>query len=102
MMLERFEPDYPKGLPRDGAAEPKVRAFFAPAATSRATFHNEQRLDEAGLRGRFTSSSFAPTRGSPLYEPMMSALTTVFAAHARQGWVVLEYETVLWYGSPLL
>ena len=35
MMLEGFEPDYPKGLPRDGAAEPKVRAFLAPAATIR-------------------------------------------------------------------
>jgi SAM-dependent methyltransferase len=97
-MLERYAPDYGKVRERDRAAEPKIRAFFAPAHVDLVTFANEQRLDEAGFRGRLTSSSYAPTPPSPLYEPMMQELASIFGAHARDGVVVIEYDTVLWYG----
>jgi SAM-dependent methyltransferase len=98
-MLDRYAPDYRTVRERDRAAEPKIRAFFAPAAVDLATFANEQRLDEAGLRGRLTSSSYAPTPQSPLYEPLMRELASIYRAHARDGVVVIEYESVLWYGQ---
>jgi SAM-dependent methyltransferase len=98
-MLERYAPDYSNVRERDRAAEPKIRAFFAPRAVDLATFANEQRLDEAGFRGRLTSSSYAPTPPNPLYEPMMRELASIFGAHAEGGAVVIEYETVLWYGQ---
>lgn len=97
-LLERFEPDYPSVLTRDRTSEPKVRAFFSPAAASQVTFHNEQYLDKAGLCGLVTSSSYAPAPGSALYEPMMHEVSSIFDTHAREGRVVIEYETVLWYG----
>jgi SAM-dependent methyltransferase len=97
-MLERFAPDYQNVRERDRAAAPKVRAFFAPAAVQFETFPSEQRFDEAGLRGRLTSSSYAPRPESPLFEPMMATLGSIFRAHAEHGEAVLSYETILWYG----
>jgi SAM-dependent methyltransferase len=98
-MLERYAPDYGNVRERDRAAEPKIRVFFSPAPVDLATFDNRQRLDEAGLRGRLTSSSYAPAPPSPLYEPMMRELASIFRTHARDGAVVIEYETILWYGQ---
>jgi SAM-dependent methyltransferase len=97
-MLERFAPEYASVRERDRAAEPKVRAFFAPASPSVARFDNEQRFDAAGLRGRLMSSSYAPRAGHPLHEPMMKRLAEIFEKHARDRIVTFAYETVVWYG----
>jgi len=98
-MLERFAPDYQNVREKDRAAESRVSAFFAPASVQFESFASEQRFDEAGLRGRLTSSSYAPRPSSPLYEPMMAELTSIFGKHVAKGEVVLRYETILWYGS---
>jgi SAM-dependent methyltransferase len=98
-MLERFAPDYANVRERDRAAEPRLVNFFSPAAASRATFENEQRLDAAGLRGRLDSSSYAPRPSSPLYAPMMETLDAIFRAHEAGGIVTIAYETVVWYGG---
>lgn len=97
-MLERFAPDYANVHEQDRAAEPKIRAFFAPSAAELATFDNEQRLDSRGLRGRLTSSSYAPRADSPLHEPMMAELDAIFRRHEQGGQVAIVYETVVWYG----
>jgi ubiquinone/menaquinone biosynthesis C-methylase UbiE len=105
--LVRFAPDYGQVHMRERAEEPSVRAFFAPEVPVDARFDHEQRLDEAGLRGRLLSSSYAPRAGHPLHEPMMTALGEVFARHATAGpgegralVVPFAYETVVWY-APL-
>lgn len=99
-MLERFAPEYALVRERDRAAEPKVRAFFSPAIPRYASFEHAQRFDEAGLRGRLSSSSYAPKAGDPSYEPMMDALRTIFAAHAQDGSVTMAYETIVFYARP--
>jgi SAM-dependent methyltransferase len=98
-LLERFAPDYAHVRTRERAAEPSMRAFFAPRAPSLVRLHNEQTLDEEGLRGRLLSSSYAPLAGHPLHEPMMHRLGEVFRAHAQRGTVTLAYDTVVWYGE---
>jgi ubiquinone/menaquinone biosynthesis C-methylase UbiE len=98
-LLDRYAPDYQNVRERDRAAEPKIRAFFAPSPAALEAFANEQRLDEAGFRGRLTSSSYAPTAESALYEPMMKELGSIFREHGAGGEVVVEYETILWYGT---
>jgi hypothetical protein len=62
------------------------------------TFPSEQRFDEAGLRGRLASSSYAPRPDSPLYSPMMAELASVFHRHADREEVTLAYDTVIWHG----
>jgi SAM-dependent methyltransferase len=98
-MLGRFAPDYANVRERDRAAEPRIRAFFSPAAASCATFDNAQRLDASGLRGRLESSSYAPRAQSPLYLPMMEQLDAIFRTHEQGGHVTIAYETVVWYGG---
>jgi SAM-dependent methyltransferase len=98
-MLDRFAPDYQSLREKDRAAERMIRAFFAPSSPTYSTFENEQRLDAAGLAGRLKSSSFAPPPGNPLHEPMLEELMSIFRAHARDGEIVVEYETVLWCGQ---
>jgi SAM-dependent methyltransferase len=97
-MLERCAVEYAHVRESDRAAEPRIRAFFSPSAPAVARFENEQRFDEAGLRGRLMSSSYAPRPGHPSHEPMMRNLSEMFAAHAHEGHVTFAYETVLWYG----
>jgi SAM-dependent methyltransferase len=97
-MLDRFAPDYAHVRTRDRAAEPNLRAFFAPETPNFATFDNEQRLDEAGLAGRLMSSSYAPRAGHAQYEPLMRRLAEIFDAHAQDGAVRFEYHTLVWYG----
>ncbi len=98
-MLEEFAPDYANVRERDRAAEPRVRAFFAPQEPRFARFDSEQRFDESGLRGRLASSSYAPREGHPLHEPLMRRLAQIFATHAREGVVPFAYDTVIWYGA---
>jgi len=97
-MLERFAPEYAHVRESDRAAEPKIRAFFSPFSPSVARYGSAQRFDEAGLRGRLMSSSYAPRPGHPLHEPMIDRLTEIFGIHARDGAVTFLYETVVWYG----
>jgi SAM-dependent methyltransferase len=97
-MLERFAPEYAGVRESNRAAEPKLRAFFDPVVPRFASFVHEQRFDEAGVRGRLTSSSYAPQPGHPNYEPMMARLREIFAAHERGGEVTFGYETIVWYG----
>jgi SAM-dependent methyltransferase len=97
-MLERFAPEYGQVCERNRAAEPKLRAFFAPEVPEVARFDHEQRFDAAGLRGRLMSSSYAPRAGDPLHAPMLRRLDAIFAAHEREGHVAFVYETLVWYG----
>ena len=98
-MLNRLAPDYHHVREKDRAAESKVRAFYRPCAVHFAVFDNQQFLDEAGLRGRLNSSSYAPRRGQPGYEEILRELNALFPAHQKDGLVTIAYDTVLWCGS---
>ncbi len=97
-MLDWYAPDYANVRERDRAPEAKIRAFFAPAEMRTATFPNQQVFDEAGLRGRLTSSSYAPQPGDPLYGPILARLGEIFATHAKDGKVTLVYDTLVFWG----
>jgi SAM-dependent methyltransferase len=98
-MLEELAPDYPAVRARDRAADGTVHAFFAPYEPSVERFPNAQRFDEAGLRGRLMSSSYAPKPGQPQHEPLMRRMREIFATHARDGHVELVYDTVAYVGT---
>lgn len=98
-MLERFAPDYALVRESERSDAPKMRAFFAPATPTLATFPNEQRLDEAGFEGRLLSSSYAPPAGHPLHAPLRIRAREIFHAYARGGLVTIAYDTIVWYGG---
>lgn len=61
-------------------------------------FDNLQRVDFDGLKGRLTSSSYAPKAGHPNYEPMLEALRALFDREAQDGFVDLVYDTIVYVG----
>ena len=97
-MLERFAPDYTLVRESERSSEDKMRAFFAPAAPRMEKFDNEQRLDEAGFRGRLLSSSYAPPQGHALYAPILARATEIFREHSQGGLATIPYDTLLWHG----
>jgi SAM-dependent methyltransferase len=73
--------------------------FFAPAPMQSPTLINIQPMTLEGLRGRVLSSSYMPQEGHGKYPVMMEAVDALFAEHARNGVVRMEYECALCYGS---
>ncbi|MGA8767966.1 MAG: class I SAM-dependent methyltransferase [Candidatus Acidiferrales bacterium] len=96
--LRTFGTDYEKvseKYPQDRS----MRKFFGAGAGGKKSFANEQVFDFDGLRGRLLSSSYSPPKGHPQHEPMLEALEKLFAEHAQDGRVRLEYLTHVYYGQ---
>ena len=58
-----------------------------------------QRCDYAALEGRLLSSSYVPQAGSPNYSQMIAELRQVFEANQIEGFVNLEYNTLVYYAQ---
>jgi SAM-dependent methyltransferase len=63
----------------------------------RVAFPNEQRFDFDGLRGRAMSASYVPQPEHPAHRPFMTRLRELFDAHQREGTVLFEYETEVFF-----
>jgi SAM-dependent methyltransferase len=75
-----------------------IGSFFEPDAFKSAVFENRQVFDFEGLKGRLLSSSYAPEPGHPGHAPMIERLDSIFHEHEKDGRVVFEYDTLVYYG----
>lgn len=82
-------------------AERSIAAFFAPEAFRQKVFPNQQVFDLTGLNGRVRSASYTPEPGHPDFEPMLRQLQEIFEKHERNGRVIFEYDTKVFYGQPV-
>jgi SAM-dependent methyltransferase len=97
-LLERFGVDYKKV--RDAYPEAnKIRHFFDPGTFQSRDLPNQQILDWDGLRGRLSSSSYAPTQKHENYAPMMAELQRIFDAYQQNGSVRMEYFARVYFGK---
>ena len=80
------------------AEESMLAALYGPSEMRAQTFENQQVFDFDGLRGRLTSSSYVPQPGHPDFDPLMRALEVLFRRHQRDGRVVVDYDTKVFYG----
>lgn len=78
--------------------EEALKSFLG-AQYGRITLPNFQKLDFDGLLGRLVSSSYAPSRTDPKFEPMCNALKALFEEHQKSGTVRIEYDTQLYHGK---
>lgn len=62
------------------------------------TFRYPQPLPLAGFESRVRSSSYMPPPGHPRFDSMMTAVRKVFQAHVRDGNVLVEYQSRLYWG----
>lgn len=77
--------------------EEELVSFFG-SQPERAVFDNHQVLDEAGLVGRYFSSSYMPGRADPSYEGARRAAVELFRRHQRDGLVTMRYDTRAFIG----
>ncbi|KTT07908.1 hypothetical protein NS2R_21810 [Pseudomonas oryzihabitans] len=61
---------------------------------------NGQRLDRAGLQARVESTSYLPAPGSDGHQALNAELDRLFEAHAADGEVRFDYDTLV-YSGPL-
>ncbi len=97
-LLRRYAPEY-DAVAQLRAQEEGIARFFG-GPPRQATFENRQVLDLEGLAGRVMSSSYAPTRESPEYQPLMAGLREVFDRYEREGAIEFPYRTLVYFGQP--
>ncbi len=73
--------------------------FFTPYPCKKRTLANYQEFDYESLQGRLLSSSYAPERGEPSFDPMIADLKQVFQKHQSGGRVRMEYDTNIYFGK---
>ncbi|MDR3747221.1 MAG: class I SAM-dependent methyltransferase [Acidobacteriota bacterium] len=95
--IRRYSIDYEQVTHKYVASYHALQSFFSPDEMKIIQQHNRQELDYDGLRGRLLSSSYVPKSGGR-YDAMMRTLPDLFAEHAREERVLLEYDTKIYYG----
>jgi SAM-dependent methyltransferase len=97
--LHRFALDYAKVKHQQAEADGRITRFFGNGEVSHRVFANAQECDWDSLRGRTLSASYMPNTNHPSYSSMIDALRELFDRHARDGKVIIEYETSLHVGK---
>lgn len=97
-LLESFGTDYAQVRHSNLDVE-RVRAFFGSDSVELSVLQNRQVFDYEALRGRLLSSSYAPDEGHPSHVPMLERLKTIFAEHATNGQVALDYDLNVYTGQ---
>ena len=97
-ILVDFGKDY-RSVQSSHLTDDKLAAFFAPSKMRCAMLPNHQDLTLQGLRGRVLSSSYMPQAGDAQHPAMMNSVDALFAQHAKEGLVRMEYETAISLGN---
>lgn len=84
------------------AHEDAVAAFFGHREFRVVTFPNPTVLDYATLLARLNSASYAPKPDHPNHAPMIERLRQLFDAAGKDGPVMMEYTTRVFYGALAL
>ena len=95
--LRTYSVDYPQVNHKTVASPEVITLFFAPNSVQVISQQTRQRFDFDGLRGRLLSSSYVPKEGAAA-ETMLQQLPDLFSKHAKDGRVIVEYETNIYYG----
>ncbi|HVZ18637.1 MAG TPA: class I SAM-dependent methyltransferase [Terriglobales bacterium] len=98
-LLARFGTDYAQVDHRNRATPSILEEFFGNGAFSRGVFPNDQRLNHERFIARILSSSYMPQPGSPNYGAMMQEIERIFRENQKDGIVVMQYDTNVYYGQ---
>jgi SAM-dependent methyltransferase len=98
-LLRKYGTDYKQVSRTTTSIEDLAHTFGVPFL--RMAFPNGQRFDFEGLQGRAMSASYSPQPGNPVHEPFMAGLRKLFDANQRDGHVIFEYETEVFFGRLL-
>lgn len=95
---EKFGVDFKQVSIKYAATDDTMKNLFG-KPPEKTIFENHQIFELSGLTGRLLSSSYMPKQSHPNYEPMCNALKDLFDRQQKNGFVQMEYETEVFYGS---
>src|SRR5664279_709480 len=95
--LVRYSTDYTTVAHNKVANYGGLERFFSPDPIRLIVQQTQQRFNLEGLRGRLLSSSYAPREG-PAADAMLEELPKLFAEHAENDLVTLDYVTRIYFG----
>ena len=98
-LLERFGTDFRATSERYEQTRAAARSFLD-GPVRELSIETRQRLDAAGLIGRFFSSSFTPPPGTEAREQAREAVSELFERNQQNGQVELVYTTRAYLGRP--
>jgi SAM-dependent methyltransferase len=96
-LLKKYGTDYAQ-VRHENVDPSRLDLFYGPGKWRKRNGDNEQRLTLDGLRGRALSSSYVPADGDPAQAMMLTELDALFAKYEREGHVVIEYDTEIYFG----
>jgi SAM-dependent methyltransferase len=96
--LHRFAVDYARVKHQQAESDGRIPKFFGTGQVSHRVFANAQVCDWDSLRGRTLSASYMPNADHASYPAMIAALRDFFDRHARDGEIIIAYETSLHVG----
>lgn len=88
-----------KGFSNGVDFEKETFSGFFKESITKITIENPSFYDEAAFTGRNLSSSFAPGREDPAYEPFKREIKDIFAKYSHDNVVKYPYETVCFVGK---
>jgi len=97
-LLRRLSIDYVAVDHRKIANSGTMGRFFGRDGYRRETFPNPQPLDREAFEGRALSTSYVPMPGQPNHDAVMEELRRIFDENQRDGRVVVEQETEIFWG----
>jgi SAM-dependent methyltransferase len=96
-LLKKYGTDYAQ-VRHENVDASRLDLFFGKGQWRKRLVDNEQRLTLDGFRGRALSSSYVPAAGDPAQAAMLGELDELFARRQRDGQVVIEYDTEIYFG----
>jgi SAM-dependent methyltransferase len=99
-LLHTYAIDY-KAVSHRNVSKSMLLSFFGEGTMLEQRFGMQLKYDFDGLKGFVLSSSYCPLPDHPNYEPMMTGLRNLFDRHHRNGVVIFDYETEIYWGEVL-
>jgi SAM-dependent methyltransferase len=97
-LLRRLSTDYVAVDHRKIANSSTMDRFFGRGGFRREVFPNPQPLDREAFEGRALSTSYVPMPGQANHDAVMDELRRIFDEHQRDGRIVLDQETEVFWG----
>jgi SAM-dependent methyltransferase len=96
-LLRRALPGYAEAADAASSVTELATSFFGRPVESK-VLANRQFLDETALLGRVLSNSYAPAREDPGWTRLADGLRALYARHAEDGRVHIDYDTWVFQG----
>lgn len=97
-LLHTYGTDY-KEVNHKNISQSMLQTFFKEGTMHKERFKISQEFDFESLKGRLLSSSYSPIPGHPNYTPMMAELRNLFDRNNKDGKVLFDYETEIYWGE---